>query len=201
MSTPLTQEPILFTIGDTLDFARYLPDYMPSDGWMLQYQIQGGANSDTPVTFTSTTYQTNEHRVTVAGTVTDLWVAGSYTFTGSAYNSSTGERHQIYYGVIELRPDSNATNTSQVKPYDQQQVELLQATLLELNAHALNESDINGQKLVRERRKEITWQLGYWQDKMRQRIAAERVRNGMPSGNTVRPQFNIFNTGPYFQGR
>lgn len=190
------REPLIFSIGDTMLFKRYLPDYLPSDGWSLTYSIRGGANSGNSLTFNSTTDGTN-YTVTVLSSVTSTWVAGQYILVGFAVNGAT--RHQIYYAELTLTPNAIASRdvpNVDVLTHAQKMIVSLQTQLESLAQNVLQDSTVQGTELRRVRRKEMLELLQFYQEKVANEAALENVRNGRPSGQKIVPQFNITQTTP-----
>ena len=145
------REPEIFAAGDTLKFSKYLPGYLPSDGWSLLYVLTKPTPTaaDLAVQFTSTTSTTDgdSHSVDVDN-FASTQDAGDYILTGYAVKSG-GERHQIYCAELTLDPDLAAGNASApVQSWLQQMEAVLQAKLLRLEAIDLSESDVQRSKFV-----------------------------------------------------
>lgn len=67
-------EPRKIIAGDSVSWSRYEADYLPADGWALEYRLVSlGQNH--PIT---TTADDSEHKVTLAGTDTSSFAAGEY---------------------------------------------------------------------------------------------------------------------------
>lgn len=190
---PQSREPFIFAIGDTLYFKRYLPGYLPSGGWTLLYEIRGGTQAGAAViSFNSATVDSH-FEMTVAAAVSELWQPGDYVLAGYAVNGTI--RHQIYYAELTLTPNlgSNA-NDADVTTHAQRMVRLIQSALETLAANSLIETSVERTTIIRERRKELQYQLALNQEIRRGEIAQENLRNGRPSGNKIVPVFNV--TGP-----
>lgn len=182
------REPISFTAGDTLAFTRSLRDYPATSGWSLEYEIRGGSQA---IQFTSTA-NGSDHVILVAAATTALWLPGEYVLSGFAVLASTGERHQIYYGTlpITLNPVGSAADVK-VETFKQKVLEAAECAYLELVSHSIVESDVEGTKIVRERRKyayEVYAQA--YQDRQNE-IAQERARAGLPTGQKIKPRLLI----------
>src|SRR5581483_12033040 len=108
MAAPIEcREPIFFAIGDTLNFQRYLRDYLPGAGWAMKYEIRGDGADNKPIELVS---QANGdfHQVIATPDVTSQWLPGDYLLAGYVFNAGTGERHQIYLAQLTLQPDQVA---------------------------------------------------------------------------------------------
>ena len=191
------REPLLFAQGDSLIFQRSLPDYLPSNGWSLLYEIRSSDQSTIPaIQFTSTPDATNTlHEINVLPAVTALWLPGENVLVGYVVNVS-GERHQIYYAALEIVANLGTTaNTVDVTTHAQRMIPLIEAALEKLAIHSMNETNIQHVQILREKRMDLEKQLGYNKEIRANEIAQENIRNGRPGGNSIKPQFNIINTG------
>lgn len=182
------REPIEFTAGDTLLFTRSLDDYPADQGWNLTYELRGGSQ---PIEFTSTA-SGSDHSVAVLPAVTALWLAGVYVMEGFAILASTGERHRIYYGKLTISPNlQGSSGDVDVKTFKQKALECAEKNYLKSLEHNILESDIEGTKIVRQKQ-----QLAYeayaraYQDRQNE-IAGERGKAGLPTGQKIKPRFNI----------
>lgn len=186
------REPLTFAIGDTLTFGRYLPDYLPANGWTLLYEVRGGANGDTPVEFTSTTNGSG-FTMTVDAATTAQWVAGDYILAGFAVNATAVPpvRHQIYYGEFVLGQNLGDDDTTAPTTHAQRMIALIEGQLEQLAQHSLHATTVERTELIRVTRESLEKQLGINIEKRRAELAAESVANGRPSGNKIVPQFNI----------
>lgn len=192
------REPIEFTQGDTLTFSRYLPDYLPSGGWQLFYEIRSTEQPTNPaIEFQSTPDATNQiHELNVADGVTATWLPGDAILTGYAVNVVAGTRHQIYYNNLNIIPNlGTGTNDVDLRTHSQKMIPLLEAQLEKLAQHSIDDSDIQQVEIRRVKRMEMEKQLA-WNKQLRQNeIAQENVAAGRPSGNKIVPVFNVIPMG------
>ena len=77
--------PATLIAGDTLQFKRQLPDYLPSDSWQLKYSLVGTAGA---YSFDASA-DGDGWLITVASDATASWAAGRYTLTEYVTKSST----------------------------------------------------------------------------------------------------------------
>lgn len=192
------REPILFTQGDTLCFDKYLPHYLPSDGWQLLYEIRSANQPTNPaIEFQSTPDPTNTfHEINVAEGVTATWLAGDAIMVGFAVNAGKNERHQIYYNALSITPNlGTGVNNVDVSTHAQRMIPLLEKALEELAQHTMNETDIEKVRIMREKRMDFEKQLAWNKQLRANEIAIENVAAGRPSGNKIVPVFNIIPYG------
>jgi hypothetical protein len=193
-------EPLTFSIGDTLRFDRYFPQYLPSAGWQLQYQIRGQAGKQAglqKVEFDSAADATNKvHQITVAAAVTATWAAGEYLLAGYAVNAGLATRNEIYENTLILTPnfDSPQDNVD-VRTHAQKMICAIEEGLLNLATSTLQATTVQQTEIIRVKRGELDKQLAFYREKRANEVALENVRNGRPSGNNIVPQMNVVAPG------
>lgn len=99
MPTIRAIEPLVVTPGDSLSWSKSLPDYKPSDGWILTYIL---ANVDSSLTITATDGGQN-HLISEDAATTAQWPAGDYTW--HSYVTKGAERVTIAFGSMTLNPN------------------------------------------------------------------------------------------------
>lgn len=198
MAVTDNREPILFSQGDILAFNKYLPDYLPSDGWALLYEIRSTEQPTNPaIQINSTPDPTNSfHEINVADGVTAGWLPGEAVMVGYAVNAGTGVRHQIYYNALNLTPNlGTAQNTVDLSTHAQRMIPILEKQLEELAQHSMDDSNVQQVEIRRVKRMDLEKQLA-WNKTLRQNeVAVENVAMGRPSGNQIVPVFNLISPG------
>lgn len=194
----LEREPLIFAVGDTLSFERYLPDYLPTAGWSLLYEIRGGAAGDDAVQFTSTV-DGNRFKIEVPTSITTPWVPGDYILVGYAVNAGLVERHQFYYAEITLTPNLGDGGSGAPTTHAQRMIPLIEAQLEQLAMHVMDATTVEKTELIRVKRDALEKQLAWNKTIRNNEIALENVANGRPSGSKIVTQFNIVGGGcaPY----
>lgn len=197
MAQTIIREPIEFTAGDTLAFMRYLPDFLPSDGWSLLYVLRGDS-ADTQ--FTSTT-SGSSHAISVSKDTTATWAPGEYILIGYAVKSTT-ERHQIYYGQLQLNANFPATQGDEpVKTFAQKMVEALETELLaraEGGGMGLVSSQIGETRFQYQTEEEIRSAHGYWVMVRNNEIKIQRAKAGLPTGDRIKSTFRVTPQGQFW---
>ena len=192
MAVIQAREPVVFTIGDTLSFQKALTDFPASDGWSLEYFLYTQAGADAGLTIQSTpaTDGSADHVIEVDDFANGL-AAGIYVLAGFAIKG--GARHQIFGGQLTLTANlpSGAEAPSQ-KWFEQEMVELLEASLRRLYANELKETDVQRVRILRADRKEVQEQHAIWTERLNNRKRIEAVKNGGSAGDIVVPVLRIF---------
>lgn len=192
------QEPFEFFAGDTFAFQKNLPDFLPANGWSLTYEIRGGIAGGQAVIITSTPIPPSNtaFQIQVDPPTTQAWLPGVYVLVGFAVNT-TGERHQIYYAQLTVKPNlgSNADDVN-IKTTAQLMIEAYDTQMLALASNYIVDSTVEQTRIVREKRAAIRTERAYWVEVRANEVALENVRNGRPSGMKIQAQANIVPTGP-----
>jgi hypothetical protein len=183
------REPQEFAAGDTLLFQRTLADFSPYDGWKLVYELRGGPAAGPKVEFQST-QDGAAHKIEVAAEVTAAWLPGEYIFAGYAVNGM--QREQFFLATLTVTPDQVAAPAdAPQKTFAQQMLEKLEAAMLEKAGDDTIESQIGDSRFRRMTMEQLRSEHGYWKMIRKNEIAIENARNGRPTGNKIRPVFNV----------
>ena len=189
------REPAEFSAGDTLFFERSLPDYPANAGWSLIYELRGGTQA---IEFTSTA-DGNAHSMTVLPAVTTTWVPGDYVLTGYAILSSTGERHQIYYGELKLWENKvGLPGDAPEQTFAQQMIAQIELVLLAKAGNDLALSKLGETEFRYMTHEQLRAEHGYWKSVRANEIAKYNAKMGRPTGNKIRPRINVAGSGPVF---
>lgn len=91
-------------VGDTLNFATLVADYLPSDGWTLKFRlIPRAAGSPIDITTTQDSDDSTLHRAQVAASTTAVWMAGEYSW--ASWVEKATEKYSVSGGSTTLKPD------------------------------------------------------------------------------------------------
>lgn len=190
MPETIWREPEIFAAGDSLVFQRYLPAYLPADGWSLHYVLTDPNSGNQLATFASTPSTTDPtvHAVSVNGFAADV-DQGDYILTGQAVNVS-GEKAQIYYAELTIQPDlADGAATAPILTTAQKMIIQLESSLAKLYAQQFQETDVQRNRFVMQKQGEVLQNLQYWYEKRMNELAMERMRNGRGNPNDLMPVF------------
>ena len=198
MAEVIWREPINFAAGDSLVFQRYLPSYLPADGWVLHYVLtdnQGQAVAN--FTSTTSTIDSTCHAISAVGFAASL-DSGDYYLSGVAINAAgnsaknivVGERHTFYEGDLTLGDDLQDGLASQTQlTYTQQVLIKLQAQMLSLTDDLIQESDVQRTRFVKQKMKDVSDLIDQYTERRNNEINQENVKNGRGNANDLRPMF------------
>ena len=195
------REPEVFASGDTLVFLRSLPEYLPTDGWKIHYELTqpnpNGAKKILDFYSTQSTTDSSVHSVNVPNFAAGV-DAGDYILSAQVVNANgnpglniaAGMRQTIYYGELMIGDDlADGLATTPQQTFVQQLIPIVQAKLTRLEAYDLTETDVQRTRFVVED-KNKTWER-YWRllEFRNYELKQERAANTGQDQNYVRPVF------------
>lgn len=173
-----TYEPADLMAGDTATWTKALADASPADGSTLSYAIVGPTVVDgTKLTITP---GTDDWTVTIPGSVTALWIAGTYAWT--AFVTLAGARRVVDEGVITVRANA-ATVSAPVISHAAQMVDLLEAEIQARitgtggahDSYAINGRSIGKMKMAELEQLRDRYRLELWRERNQNAAAPSRV--------------------------
>jgi hypothetical protein len=185
------REPSQLSAGDTICFTRKLPLYAASQGWSLEYAARGGAQV---INFVSVASGDN-HLVTVPAAVTETWIPAEYQLEGWALNVD-GIRKQIYLAALLVAPDlASAPGDIDVTTHAQRMLASIETELEKLAQNVLDETDVEGTKIIRAKRLELASQRNHYLQERRKEIAKENAKSGKPTGRKIKSFLYVTSPG------
>lgn len=187
MAVPqLSVEPIRLAAGDTVSFVRGFADYLPANGWLLKYELRGGAQ---PIELVSTA-QGSSHAILVTAAITATWLPGPYIMEGYAENAGTGERQRIYFNNLAITPNvETLPGDADVKTHWQKMLTMLEAVMLGKAQHDILGSDVDLTRIQRMTPAQLTEFYDYCLFRRQEEIARDNVRAGRSNGRNRLIQF------------
>lgn len=179
-----------FVAGDTLSFERFLPDFVPANGWSLLYEIRGDS---APITFTSVP-DNDRHQILVLPAVTALWLPAECELFGYAVNTD-GTRHTFYMAGLQIfSNEGDPSNTDPQTTHAERMVDILETQLEKLAVNSLQRTSVEQTEIDRVRRLDLEKQLAINKEIRSNEVAIQNVRNGRPSGQKIVSQMRIVTT-------
>ncbi len=203
MAAPATQwrEPEAFASGDSLIFQKFLPAYLPGDGWNIHYvvtqNLPNGSKEVASFDSTQGVTDTTCHVINVPNFGAGL-AAGEYVLSAQVVNTAgnaglniaAGEKHTIYYAELELDPDlADNLATGPVATFVQSMIPILEAKLQRLEGYDLTETDVQRTRFIVEDKNktyERYWRLLEFRNYEKKQ---ERAANTGQDQNYVRPVY------------
>jgi len=184
------REPAIFTIGDSLRFQRRLPDYLPSDGWSIEYVLtpEYPEGSAATLTFATAPDATNTfHTVSI-----DNFAAGQnpgdYVLSGYLVNGT--ERRQLYYEELKLTPNLPAgQSTGNLKTFNERMVEKYQHKCERLAEIDIDETDVQRTRFVLQQRDKARLELGYWEARVQNDNKMRAIANTGRDPSLIPPMY------------
>jgi len=193
MGEILKREPEVFAAGDTLEFQRYLPAFLPSQGWSLHYTLTATTQNPQKVAdiYSTASPDGSTHCISVVGFGQALPM-GDYVLAGSLVKAATAncvaQREQFYLGSLTLLPDlADGAAGGTVQTQAQRMVILLSKKLEELETQSLQETDVQRSRFLIEKRNEVQSRLFTWQEKRNYEVKQEKRKNTGMDPNRIAP--------------
>lgn len=138
---PVCRPPSEVTAGDTLQWSRQIGDYLPSDGWTLNYTLVGpGA-----VYRVAATGDGDAFAVTVDSATSKTWQAGTYRV--QEYVTKGENRFTLGTFLLTVAPDlADATSGMDTRSHARKVLDSIN-TWLESKAPVAGNFEINGRKI------------------------------------------------------
>lgn len=181
-----TNEPLRLRAGDTWKWRREdLADY-PAPTWVLNYRLKTAAVN---ISIAAAADGAN-HAVTVLAATTLGYAAGMYDWV--AYVESGAERYSVDQGTFEVLPAfANATpldaRSDAKKIYDDLLVAYRSYATSRGNVKSYT---IGSRSMTFHSTEEILKQLNFWKAQVEAEEVAERLRNGLGTGNKLYVRLN-----------
>lgn len=181
-----TVEPVRITAGDTVSFVRGFGNYLPSNGWILKYELRGGAQ---PIEFSSTA-QGQSHAILVNAADTATWLPATYIMEGYAENAGTGERERIYFNnlVVGINLEASQGDVN-VETHWQKMLRLLEVVMQGKAQHDILDSDVDLTRIRRMSPSELTDFYDYCLIRRQNEVAAANAQAGRSNGRNRLVQF------------
>lgn len=194
MAVPTSyREPEVVAAGDSVSFTRRLPAFPANQGWVLTYEIRGGA---AVIEFVSTPdADGTSHDIYVAPATTALWLPGNDMLM-EGYASNGVDRQRIYYGNLNIVANLEGANANIcVKTVKQRLLENMEACMLNFSTSGLLETRIGETMFRYTSVRDLYFAYGLaWQGR-NQEIKMQRAANGQNPGNKILPRARITRPG------
>jgi hypothetical protein len=190
------REPIEFCPGDTFTFTKYLPDYLPAQGYFIDLEIRGGA---AVISLQSTPSADGGGHVILANPAqTALWLSGEMLMAEYVVNNTIAPpyRQQIYLAPILFDKNLQGSNANiPVKTFAQINLENMEKCMLNFSSSGLLETRIGETMFRYTTVKDLYWAYGMAKQIRKNEIAVEYAKNGQKSPYKSKPQARITSTG------
>ena len=135
--------PQVFSAGETVKYRRFVPDYLPSDGWSLSLHLNGALAT------LHKTGVTDGDGYIVTIDATDTLPAGIYRYMERVTNGTTGEVHRVGSGVVNVEIDLATALAGAMLTHPERMLLLIEAALEEKIPADLQSYSIGGRAIVK----------------------------------------------------
>ena len=134
--------PKIFSAGETVKFRRFVPDYLPSDGWTYALHLNGAL----AVLHKDGVADGDGYLVTI--NPTDSLPAGDYRYLERVSNATTGEAHNVGEGVVKVELDLALAAPGACISHAERMLALIEAAIEKKVPDDLKSYSIGGRAVV-----------------------------------------------------
>lgn len=178
-----TNEPLVVTAGDTIEWKRTFDDYPASAGWVLTYALRS-ASSSIDITASA---DVDDHLVSITAATSAAYVADTYSW--QAYVTKGIERFSVDKGTLTINPDFAAAGTYDNRTHVKKVLDAIEAALESRASKEQLSYTINGRALTLLTPAELMEARSRYQVEYRSEQAAERIANGLATTKRVGVRF------------
>lgn len=178
--------PSSFSVGDTLKATISDSRYPASEGWALTFAIANGSAAKTA----SAAASGNDYDLTVAGSVTGTWAAGTYTYTLAVTKGA--ERYTLATGPITLLPNLAAGTPIDGRSHARKMLDAIEAYLENQATGSqidIIESAIDMRRVKREGKGELIKLRDRYRAEVNAEDQADKIKLGQSSGRNLQVRF------------
>jgi len=178
--------PSSFTVGDTFKATISDDRYPASEGWSLTFAIANGSAAKTA----SASASGNDFDLTVAGSTTNTWVAGNYTYTLAVTKGA--ERYTLATGPIQVLPNLASGSPIDGRSHARKMLDAIDAYLENQATGSqidIVESAIDMRRVKREGKGELIKLRDRYRAEVLAEDQADKIRQGQASGRNLQVRF------------
>ena len=185
VAVPKCEEPLKLTAGDEVNFVKKLSRFLATNGWLISYTaIGGGSLIQWPCTVA---VDTTSYDVIIPAALTLNYIPGDYQLQGFVSNAATGERYQFYANNFRVFPNLQTAQANlDLTTHAQRMLVQVEAQLELVAQNILLETDVEGTKILREKRNDLLMMRNKYLQERKGEIAAENARNHRPTGRRIK---------------
>jgi hypothetical protein len=171
--------PERFHSGDTVTWTKKLSDYLPTDGWVLIYEIAG---ANTAKTITGTDNGDGTHLMMLSAALNDI-SAGAYAW--QAYATKGTERYTIGSGTVNVLANLAYGGATDVRSHAKITLDAIEATIENRATIDQRRMQIAGRLIERMPIEELIRLRSTYKNEYARELRAQRIANGLGSGRRI----------------
>ena len=175
-------EPESFVTGDTSTWTKELPEYLPSDGWVLSYAF---VLNGVQVVITTTDNGDGSHLANINKVDSAKFVAGQWNWQAHVDN---GTDHQMVdSGRVDVLPSFiDATTGYDGRSHAQKTLDAIEAVIEERATKDQQSYTIQGTSIARMPITDLIRFRAIYRNKVKEEKIAENLANGLGSSRTIK---------------
>ena len=172
-------------LGDTLTFKIYVPDYLPSDSWVMSYAF---VKTGTRITITGSDNGDGFHLITASAATTAAYTAGDYKW--QSYVTKAAERFAVSSGTTKL-VSNFATQSSglDTRSHVKKTLDALEAMIEGKASSDQMAYTINGRSITRMSPDDLIKWRSHYKYEYKVELEAEKLAQGLSTSNKIRIRF------------
>lgn len=182
-----TQEPLQFTVGETVSWTKEFDGYSAADGWELNYHLINSSGKLSLVWGTEISADGSGFLIEIPAATTETYEAGTYSF--QAWLDNAGEKVLAASGQIEIRPSFASLQKHDFRSHARIVLDNIQAVLQKTATLEQKSYSIDGRSLEKIPLPELLALRDVYRAEVRAEDAAGRVAAGLDSGKKLKLRF------------
>ena len=169
-------DPTALRAGDSWEWLRIFPGYLPSDGWTLQYILNSpGARFAFPDGAVTAMPDGFTFSISVTGAQTAAVLGGQYELYAILANTSADLQQTVELQRVRVAPNlSTATAAVDTRSFAKKSLDMLEAAILGDQSPMVQEYEIHGRRVQYMSR----LQLKQLRDQFKSEVRAEMIASG-----------------------
>ncbi|WP_342278600.1 hypothetical protein [Candidatus Tisiphia endosymbiont of Myopa tessellatipennis] len=180
----MISEPTSFSVGETVEWQRYLNKYPAAEGWNLSYNFRNYTTSFDVAAIAEADY----YLVLLDSETTTAYLAGNYWWQATIHKENL--RYMIAKGNLEIKPNLALLATYDGRSHVKKVLDALEATIVGKASRDQLSYSISGRSLSRLSPAELLKWRDIYKDEYARNLQEERIKNGLSSGNLIKVRFN-----------
>lgn len=177
-----TDEPTSFIAGETVEWTKYLPDYLPKDGWDLFYTFR---NFVTHFDIAAIG-QEDHYLIRITSEKSTTLKPANYWWQATVAKGN--HWHVVDSGSLEIKEHLSLVDSYDGRSHVKQVLDALEATILDKASRDQQSYSIAGRSLYRLSPAELLKWRDHYKAEYARELQQERLNKGL-GGNLVKVRF------------
>jgi hypothetical protein len=178
-------EPKALTVGESVEWQRYLQSYLPTDGWGLFYSFRNfKAGFDV-----AASPKVDHYHVSLSSKETTLYKAGTYWWQATLTRDGSDDWHIVDEGSLLVKENLALTKKYDGRSHVKQVLDALESTILGKASRDQMGYSIAGRSISRLSPAELLKWRDLYKAEYAREASQERLNQGLGSGSIIKVRF------------